>query len=526
MRPTTATAVGACVVASLLSGCSGTGTGSAGGDVEGGTFALAVTADPGNLDPQGSAGSELVQISRFAYDPLLHLDAQGQLSSGLAGEWAVDGQQVSLTLKDGITCADGSPFTAADVVDNVAHVADPANESPFLGVYLPVGASASAGDGGAVTITLASPAPFVLEGLASLPMVCRSGLDDRASLATQTAGTGPYQLTEAASGDRYTYTRREGYTWGPGGAGTDTAGLPETIVARIVANETTAANLLLSGELSAAQIIGPDAQRLRGAGLFTTETATLLGEMWFNHAPSRPGSDPAVRAALTQALDLGQLASVLTSDQGGPATAFAVAPPAACPGDSVSGALPSSDPAAAAQLLDGAGWVAGADGKRSRAGAPLSLVFVYGTELGSGGAAAAELATAAWTELGAAVDVRPQDETAAVDTLFTTGDWDISWTQLNVSSPDQLVPFLSGPAVPDGNNFAQIDNAAYTAGVAQASAVPGAQGCETWLAAEANLVRDADVVPFANRLVPTFGKGATFEIADVIQPTSITMVAG
>ena len=66
-----------------------------------------------------------------------------------------------------------------------------------------------------MTITLAAPAPFVLNGLASLPMVCDAGMKDRKSLADGTTGTGPYELTEAVPNDHYTYQIRDGYTWGP-----------------------------------------------------------------------------------------------------------------------------------------------------------------------------------------------------------------------------------------------------------------------------------------------------------------------
>lgn len=171
--------------------------------------------------------------------------------------------------------------------------------------------------------------------------------------------------------------------------------------------------------------------------------------------------------------------------------------------------------------------MAGADGTRAKGGKPLALTFNYNTALGTGGAAAAELATAAWKQLGAKVTLQAQDETAAVDTLFKTGNWDVAWEALNVNSPDQLVPFMSGPAVPDGNNFAHIDNAAYTATVAKAAALPGSAGCGLWLSAEAALVKDADVVPFANRAQHTFGKQATFASSGVpVAPTSIRVLAG
>ena len=524
--------VGACVATTVLAGCSGGGGGGGGGGsssgggelAEGGTFTYAVKSDPGNLDPHASASSELNQFSLFAYDRLVGITAEGTVVPSLAEDWEVDGETVTMTLAEDITCADGEPFTAQDAADNLSYIADPENQSFLLGVYVPPGVTAAA-EGRTLTLTLAASAPFVMEGLSAVPMVCASGLADRSLLATETHGTGPFELTEAVPDDHYTFAKREGYTWGPDGASTDEEGTPDEVVLRVIANETTAANLLLSGEVNGAPILGRDAQRLEQSGLYRTEQTAVLGQMWFNQAEGRPAAEPEVRLALTQALDLAELASVLTSDTGGPGTSFAVVAPAACPGESVPDALPEMDLSAAQQALDEAGWTAGPDGTRSKDGTPLALTFLYATDLGSGGAAAAELAVAAWTELGADVTATPQDETASVETLFGTGDWDITWTALNVNSPDQLVPFLSGPAVPDGNNFAHIDNAEYVAGVEEAMMTVGSEGCDQWLEAEAALVRAADVVPFANQNLPFFGSNARFDVVGGVVPTSIRMLA-
>jgi peptide/nickel transport system substrate-binding protein len=524
------TVVGVCAAATLLAGCGGGDDGGGGGGggevVDGGTFTMAMSADPGNLDPQASAASNLFQLSHFAYDSLLFTDAEGKVISGMAEDWAVDGSTVTLTLKDGITCADGSPFTAGDAADNLNYIADPENQSPFLGVFLPAGVQTTGDDASrTVTMQLAGPAPFVLEGLAGVPIVCANGLADRSSLTAATDGTGPYELTEAVPSDHYTYTKRDGYTWGPDGASTDTTGLPDQIVAKVISNETTAANLLLSGELNQATVIGPDADRLDQQGLFAAKVPAVLGEQFYNHAAGRPGADPVVRQALTQALDLAQLAKVVSGDRGGPGTTFAASGASVCPGDSVSDALPEYDLDAAKALLDDAGWTAGSDGVRSKDGTPLAITFTYDTGLGTPGSAAAELVNAAWKDLGVDVTTNPQDETALVETIFTSGgDWDVAWVPINVSSPDQLVPFLSGPSVPDGNNFASIDNADYTAGVAEAMTMNGTEGCDTWLQAESALVRDADVIPFANQNASFFGSGAEFEVIDVLQPTSIRML--
>ncbi|GAA1757626.1 ABC transporter substrate-binding protein [Nocardioides hankookensis] len=512
-----APALGLCVTAVLLAGCGGSDSGgssdgsSSSDYVDGGTFTMALKGDPGKLDPQSSASSQLFTVNQLAYDNLVAVDGDtGEIESQLATDWKVDGTTVTLTLAKGITCADGSPFTATTVADNIAYVGDPKNKSAYLGVFLPAGATAKADDAaGTVTITLAQPAPFVLNGLASLPMVCDAGMKDRASLSKTTSGTGPYELTEAVPGDHYTYQLRDGYTWGPNGATTAEKGMPATVVMKIVENESTAANLLVSGEINAASVIGPDVKRLEAQKLFSYGTPALQGEQWYNHNDGHETSSADVRMALTQALDLGELASVSTADAGTPATTLAAIAPVACPGDSVSGSLPAQDVDAAKAVLDG-----------------KKLTFLYSSAGGSAVAAAAELAVQEWKAAGATVTAKGVDETALQGAIFGTGDWDIAWVPLNVNSPDQLVPFLSGPGLADGGtNFSGIDNADYSDGVTAANAKPGSEGCDTWLDAESKLVAAADIVPFANNVVKTFGNGAEFEYPGQLVPTSIRMLA-
>jgi len=535
-RTTVTTSALALSLAVVLAGCGGDDDGGGGGGssegdtasyVDGATFTLGLSSDPGNLDPVMGAGTSLFTVTQFAYDPLVSVDGEtGEIRSQLATDWTVDGTTVSLTLADGITCADGTELTASHVADSLNFVADPKNQSPFLGTFLPVGAKAKGDDeAGTVTLTLESPAPFVLNGLASLPTVCPAGAEDRASLSDGTAGTGPYELTEAAPGDHYTYTLREGYTWGPNGATTDETGLPATVVVQVVENETTAANLLLSQGLNAAAVSGPDAERLEKSDLFFAETPALVGEQWYNHADGRVTSDPDVRMALTQALDLEQLQQVITAGKGSMPGVLAAIEPAACPGDAVSGSLPAHDADAAAALLDGAGWEVGDDGVRTKDGQPLSLTFLYQNNLGSSGDAAAELAVQQWKEIGVDATAKAQNETTLTGTIFGAGDWDVTWVSLNVSSPDQLVPFLSGAAAPDGTNFSAIANEEYDAAVQEASAMNGTEGCDTWLAAEAALVEKADIVPFAANVVQTFGAGAEFATPGQLQPLSIRMLA-
>ena len=521
-----AAAAWASVGAMVITGCAaGSGSG-ARKVVDGGTFTFAMSSDPGSLDPQASPSDAAIQIGQFAYDHLLNADADGKITSGLATGWKTTGKKVVMSLHKGITCSDGSAFTAADAAANINYVADPKNKSPLLGVLLPAGAHATADTSAdTVTLTLAGRAPFVAYGLAGLPMVCAKGMQNRSALAHKTIGTGPYQLTKSVAGNEYTYRKRSGYTWGPNGIGTATKGLPDTIVVRVVSNQTTAANLLLSGALNAATVSGADASRLEGEHLFSAASPLVAGEMWFNQAKSRPAADVSVRRALTQALDLAQLRQVLTEGKGTAPTTFTATEPLVCPGDSLTKALPAHNLEAAKRLLDEAGWKPGPAGVREKNGHSLSLTFVYNTSLGAGGTAAAELAEQTWQKLGVKITSFPQDETRIGQTLFSTSDWDIVWEALNTASPDQMVPFLSGPVPAAGTNFAHIQNADYTAGIARATDSVGTKGCPMWLAAESALAKDADVVPFANQATRMFGSGAKFEYAGSLIPTSIRMLA-
>ena len=530
MKLTTLGTHGLCLalVAAALTGCGGnSNTGGKAEVVDGGTFTFGLSSDPGNLDPQMGAGTSLFTVTQFGYDPLVSVDGKtGKIQSALAKSWQVQGTTVTLTLADGITCSDGARLTASDVAKNLNFVADPKNKSPFLGAFLPPGVKAKGDDAGrVVTLTLAQPAPFVLNGLSGLPIVCPSGLADRSSLKTGTAGTGPYKLIQAAPGDHYTYAIHSGYTWGPNGATTATKGLPKTVVIKVVENESTAANLLLSGGLNGAQVVGPDAVRLEKSGLFVAKTPAMLGEQWYNQRAGRATGDPKVRKALTQALDLGQLQKVMTAGHGTTPTTLAMNEPAACHGDSVSHALPAGDPQAAAALLDQAGWTKGSDGTRAKGGKPLKLTFLYQNAGGSGVGAAAELAVKQWKAIGVQATGHSANETTLTGTIFGAGDWDVAWVPVNVNTPDQLVPFFSGPAAPKGNNFASISDPAYDAAVKSAMAAPGTAGCRDWLAAESGLIAKADIVPFAATTVQTFGKAAKFETPGQLVPTSIRMLA-
>ncbi|MFI5589408.1 ABC transporter substrate-binding protein [Amycolatopsis sp. NPDC051758] len=517
------------VLALATTACGGSGSGSGAGDgtpVDGKTFSLGVGSDPGSLDPHMTVLSVAIQVDRFLYDSLLNVDGDGKPVAGLAAKWEASTTTASFTLRPGLTCADGSPLTAADVAANLNFIGDPANKSPIAGLYVAPGTKATAdAAAGTITVTSGKPDAFLARNIGGVPIACAKGLADRKLLAKGDSGTGMFTVSESVPNDHYTFTRRKDYTWGPGDWKAE-PGLPDKVVVRVIPNTTTATNLLLSGELSAAQINGPDRQRLEARKLFHGDFTAPMGEVFYNQATGRPGQDEAVRRALTQALDLPQLGKVLTSGAGKPSKGMITNEPKVCPGDTVTGNLPAHDPAAAAAALDAAGWKAGPDGVRAKGGKKLALTVLYGTQLGPTMAPTAELVQQTWKSLGADVTLKAVDSPGLSQALFGTGEWEVSLGPVGFSLPSQLVPFVSGPAAPDGTNFAHISNPGYDQGAQQAASKAGDASCADWTAAETALVKRVDAVPYFDSVVPTYASGAKFEISQgSVTPASIRMYA-
>jgi peptide/nickel transport system substrate-binding protein len=518
---------GAAATALTVTGCTGSvqpGGSTGGKPVDGKTFTMALGADPGNLDPLMNVKTVTFGVDRFLYATLINLTADGKPVPGLAKKWQADSKKASFTLRPGITCSDGSPLTATDVANNINFVGNTKNNSPLAGVLVQPGTKATA-DNAARTVTVASGAPdaFLLRNIGGLFIACGKGLKDRSLLAKGQAGTGMFTMAQVAPGDHYTLTRRKDFTWGPDSGKTAQTGLPDSVVIKVIPNETTATNLLKSGQLNAATINGPDQQRLQAQGYFHSDLEAPYGELFYNQTSGRPSEDQAVRKALTQALDLTQLGKVLTNGKGKPSQGLVTENPKACTGDNVTGNLPAHDLAAAKSALDAAGWKVGPEGVRTKGGKRLSLTVLYGTYLGPTTTAGAEFMQQAWKSIGADVTLKGLDSPGVNQALTSTGAWDVWLGAFTTSLPSPLVPFLSGPVPPQGQNYAHIQNKQYEELVKKATTKSGAASCPDWNAAEVALIKAADLIPYVNTVSPTFGKNAKFTVQSTIDPYSIRM---
>ena len=462
-----------------------------------GAATLAIPGDPGNLDPQMTVLQTTRYVDTYAYDTLVNLVGPGKIASGVAQSWkVVSPKKVEFTLRPGVTCSDGTKLTATVVKQNLDFVGNPANKSPLLGLFMPVGATVTANNGTrSVVVTTKTPNPFMIQGLALVQLVCSKGLANRSLLDHGTDGSGAYALTSSVAGDHYTFTARKGYVWGPDGASTAVKGLPAKVTLKVVSNETTAANLLLSGGINLAAIGGPDRTRLGKAHLFSVVSPAQPNEILFNENPGHPAANPAVRKALVQALNLEQIGKVVTSGFGLKMTQLSLQNFTPCAGNSIAGNVPAYDPSAAKSALGG-----------------VKLKLLYATDQGPSYPPTAELTQQQLAAAGVNVTLDPQAVANLQATLFGTGDWDAVIIGIGVANPAQFTAFVSGPTPPNGTNFAGIANAAYKSAVTRAVRRVGAAGCKYWLNGEASLFKAGDIAPLQVTTAGTYARKMTFKL--------------
>ena len=524
-KHTAASVTAVAVLAAItLSACSTPTTDNSDAEfVSGGTFTKALSSDPGSLIPMTAISLAAREFVSYAYENLAYVTSDGEIIPWLAESWEESGTEIVYTLKEGITCSDGTPFTAETAAANINYHADPANATFYYGSQVTEAISAT-GEGNTLTISSTKNDPFILANTGLIEMVCQAGLDDPDSLADATNGTGLFEMTDLVPATSYTFTKRTDYTWGPEEVTSETVGLPDTIEIDVITDESTAANLMLSGDVNAALITGPDKARLDGAGYDTVGILNPAGEMLFNEKSDRPTSDPLVREALSISLDRDEVGTVVTDGAPLESKSLVNKTPLLCvPVDGVL-ELPATDLTRAGELLDEAGWVAGADGKRSKDGEPLEITFIYDAATATH-AAAAELVQQTWNELGITTELSANDAAAWSEQLFQTFDWDTGFVQIAPGSPVVLSNFFAGNS-PDngGNNFMFVENEAYNALAEEASSASPEETCGLWQEAEAELLKRFDVFPLAENIVPTYVSGAVIERTDIILPTAIRMV--
>lgn len=399
---------------------------------------VAVAEDVGPINIFASHEEPLTEL---VYDKLLspspYVDEpQPWLATSVT---ALDASTWEVKLRDDVRWHDGEPFTAADVEFTFNYFKEAptgrwthhVSEIPQIDVI-------DAVDDTTVRFECAFACPFLGRvTLADLPIIPAHVWGDVADPKTFTElpiGTGPYRLVSYTAENGYRFEAHDDYF----------AGAP--VVAEldmpIIADPSAAFTALQTGEVDAvARGVAPELlNQFRGdSGIDVVTTSPLqFLELRLNYERS-PFDDPAVRLAMSRAVDRDELLEVVILGQGRPSTTGYPHPDS--PWTNPHLATPT-DPDDAKDLLDEAGYDdTDDDGVRESAdGAPLSFeIKVLGSEPTH--VRAAELVAEHLGEVGFDVSVRPQDA-GAMSGLFKSRDFDTSLGQITahgLADPTQFI---------------------------------------------------------------------------------------
>ncbi|SMO74418.1 ABC transporter substrate-binding protein [Ruegeria faecimaris] len=201
------------------------------------------------------------------FDTLLRSSADGNsVEPGLAETYTVsdDGKTVSLTLREGIKFANGTPMSGDDVVFSLDRARNP-DLSPWAGLLGSIDAVTA--DGNAITVALGSPDPTILSMLATFNTAIVSkaafeaaegATDQEKSAAIFAAtvagvGSGPFYLCGFEQGASMDFCANENY-WR---MGADGKALPylDAVHFEIIPDDATRILSLQAGEVDAAEFI-------------------------------------------------------------------------------------------------------------------------------------------------------------------------------------------------------------------------------------------------------------------------------
>jgi len=355
--------------------------------VRGGTFVVALLADPGQLNPAITTSGVVHPAAEPLFNGLVSIGEDSKPVGELAQSWKIDrgGARYTFTLRKGVKWHDGRPFTSADVKYTY--------EDVLLKFHARTRASmADALDGidapNATTVVFRFKRPYapllqqmdVTEG-PILPRHIYQGTDPLTNPAnSRPVGTGPFRFSSYSAGSQVVLVRNPTYF---------RAGLPyfDRMVLRVIPDASTRVLALEAGEVDwipSVPIPASDRARLN-RNLALVRTAWNPGGsnciMTMSYNLDRPAlKDVRTRRGIAFAIDRDQFLSQVLFGEGRVANApistgipFAHAAGLNIPGFSTT---------LANQLLDQAGWPREGDTRVSRGvsgvpdGTRLALDFV------------------------------------------------------------------------------------------------------------------------------------------------------
>ncbi|CAM3332654.1 ABC transporter substrate-binding protein [Nocardioides dubius] len=295
MRLKTGLACGALAL-SVLTACGG-GTGGGSDSKADDKLVFAATFAHTTLDPDLMPLRHMQLYGAPAYDSLLFLDGDEEIQPMLATEWKAGedatGPFLDLTLREGLTFDDGTPFTSATVAANVKRSQElegSTNASVLAGVTVE--------ETDETHVRLRNPAgvgalPRTLASIGGM-MISDKAIADKVDLTETEAGIGAFNL-KSVQPNRVVYEANPDY-WD------DSAAAVETLEITYLADDAKL-NAVRSGEVDVTVLPEKLTKTAEDAGYKIVRSSGAENYTFSLNTTMKPFDDPRVREAAAISLD-------------------------------------------------------------------------------------------------------------------------------------------------------------------------------------------------------------------------------
>ena len=408
------------------------------------------------LNPYLSTGAKDIDPASMVIEPLALVADDGSLIPALAAEIptrenggiAPDFSHVTWKLKPGLLWSDGSPVTAEDVRFTAGYCMDPDFGCAVLAEFEGI-SSVEAADELTVRINFDRPKYVPLQAFVGgrTPILQKAQFEGCTGAAGASCseqnfapiGTGPFRVTGFTPGDVAQFEANPNYRdpAKPAFARVTVKGGGDAMAAARAVLETgeydfawnlqldpeTVARMEAAGKGAVYASFGSMVERIElnqtdpSSDLPAEERATLAHPHPFL-------TDPAVRRALSMAIDRPLVAELTYGPSGNPTCTITPVPAAYVSDDKT---CLTQDIEGARALLDQAGWVPGADGVREKDGIRLRILFQ--TSVNAVRQDVQALVKQWWSEIGVETELKTVEGSS-----FFGGD---------PGNPDSLARFLA-----------------------------------------------------------------------------------
>ncbi|WP_230534019.1 ABC transporter substrate-binding protein [Microvirga roseola] len=348
------------------------------------TLTVLRVIDADKYDPIRSTATAAAEIVYMLADTLVSIDFDMKtIKPLLAKSWEVseDGKTYTFKLREDVKFCDGRPMRAEDVVYSLKRWTDPASKSPVSFRGGPV-KDIKAADDYTVVYEMKEPYADLLFqlGLSFASVVDKATVEQLGeNFGVQGFNaTGPYCWVRWTPRQDFVIKKNPHYTWGPE-IYKDPKPQVEQIVWRVIPEQNTLMAAMQAKQADATYYMPYIALDTisRIPGMKVQQQKNYIYDAFMGFKVDKPVvKDEVIRRAVNMATNKDAIAKAVYFGKGAPMQSLLN--PTVLDFDAQSASLmPKFNPAAAAKLLDEAGWKVGSDGVREKDGQKATFT-VYG----------------------------------------------------------------------------------------------------------------------------------------------------